>query len=61
MAESLYNIHVFNDYQNQNKDIVIELYKVGKLTYKVAENLIKKLKKIIQKLILFMLLLKGKN
>ena len=44
MAESLNSIYLSNDYNNENKDIVIELYKVGKLTYKVAKNIIKKMK-----------------
>ena len=42
--EKLNNISLFNNYQNENKEIVMELYKVGKLTYKVAENIINKMK-----------------
>ena len=42
--EKINNISLFNNNQNENKEIVIELYKVGKLTYKVAENIINKMK-----------------
>ncbi len=41
--EKLNNISVFNNDQIVNKEIVIELYKVGKLAYKVAENIINKM------------------